>query len=374
MNIQNSNKIIESYINDKASIVIIYLNKECKIISYNKYCSEIIDNEKLTGFFYEIVVDFHSKFNLDELKKLIKTGTRQLLTINARNDSPISLYFEFFETVEGYIAIGEHNINELERKNIDFLHLSNELNNLSRELIKKNIELIKLNDLKNQFLGMAAHDIRNPASLISGYCSLFANRNISEEKKQQFIEIIKTSGDTILKLINDLLDVSIIESGKLKLYKIETDFNLLIYKNIEQNRYFSAQKSINIELTSSENDLVVSLDPEKINQVLNNYITNAIKYSETNTTIRVNVAKQNNELIVSVKDEGVGIQKDDLSKLYQFFSKTDSRTTAGESSTGLGLAIVKKIITEHSGRVWAESEQGKGSTFYFSLPIKEDKR
>jgi len=373
MSIQNSQEIIESYLNNKASIVVIHLNKECKIISYNKYASEIIDKEKLTGFFNEIVVDFHHKFNLEELKKLITSGTKQLISINHRNDSPISLYFEFFETLDGYIAIGEHNINELERKNTDFLHLSNELNNLSRELIKNNIELNKLNDLKNQFLGMAAHDIRNPASLISGYSSLLNNRKIDPDKQKQFLEIIKISSDSILKLINDLLDVSVIESGKLQLNFVETDFNILIYKNIEQNRYFSAQKSIQIELVSNENEIVLSIDPEKINQVLNNYITNAIKYSETNTTIRVNVAKQNNELIVSVKDEGVGIQKDDLSKLYQFFSKTDSRTTAGESSTGLGLAIVKKIITEHRGRVWAESEQGKGSTFYFILPVREDK-
>jgi len=373
MNTQNSNKIIESYINDKASIVVIHLNKECKIISYNKYCGEIIDKKKLTGFFYEIIVDFHSKFNLEELKKLIKSGTKQLLTINPRNESPISLYFEFFETHNGYIAIGDHNMNELERKNIDFLHLSNELNNLSRELIKKNVELNKLNELKNEFLGMAAHDIRNPASIISGYCSLISNSSITEEKKQQFIEIIKSSGDAILKLIDELLDVSVIESGKLQLNKVETDFNILMNKNIELNRYFSAQKSINIELVSNENIIIISIDPEKVNQVLNNYITNAIKYSKANTTIRVNVVKHNNEIIVSVKDQGVGIQKDDLSKLFKFFSKTDSETTAGESSTGLGLAIVKKIVQEHKGRVWVESELGIGSTFYFSLPVREDK-
>ena len=368
MSIQNPTEIIESYINNKASIVVITLDKECKIISYNKYAGEIIDKQKLTGNFYKIIIDFHNRFNQDDLKKIIKSGTKQLLTINARNESPISLYFEFFETLEGYIAIGEHNINELERKNADFLHLSNELNNLSRELIKNNIELNKLNDLKNQFLGMAAHDIRNPASLISGYCSLLNNQKIDPDKQKQFLEIIKISSDSILKLINDLLDVSVIESGKLQLNFVETDFNLLIHKSIEQNRYFSAQKSITIELISND-DILVSIDPSRIEQVLNNYITNAIKYSETNTTIHVNVAKQNNELIVSVKDEGVGIQKDDLSKLYQFFSKTDSKTTAGESSTGLGLAIVKKIITEHGGRVWAESEQEKGSMFYFSLPM-----
>jgi signal transduction histidine kinase len=372
MNIQSSSKIIESYINDKASIVVIHLNKECKIIYYNKYSSEIIDNEKLTGFFNEIIVDFHSKFSLDELIKSIESGTKQILTINSRNESPISLNFEFFETHNGYIAIGEHTINELERKNTEFLQLSNELNNVSRDIIKKNVELNKLNELKNQFLGMAAHDIRNPASLISGYCSLLENKNISEDKKQQFVEIIKTSGDTILKLIIDLLDVSVIESGNLQLNKVETDLMLLVNKNIEINRYFSSQKFINIELITSEDEIMISIDPEKMNQVLNNYISNAIKYSKMNTIIRVNVVKHNSEIIVSVKDEGVGIQKDDLSKLFKFFSKTNSGTTAGESSTGLGLAIVKKIIAEHRGRVWAESELGIGSTFYFSLPIKNE--
>ena len=316
----------------------------CENSDYTSYLNALIEGDKI----------FCTRFiqNLVEKRENIK-----------------SPYFEFFETHTGYIAIGEYNINELERKNIDFLHLSYELNKLSRELIKKNVDLNKLNELKNEFLGMATHEIRNLASLISGYCSLLTSNFFSEEKKMQFIEAIKLSSDTILKLINNLLDVSIIESGNLHLELEETDLIHLIEKNIDRNRFFAAQKSITLFLHKPERLYTLKIDRLKIDQVLNNYILNAINYSKNNTTIIIKVTKQNNEIIVSVKDEGVGIQKDDLSKLFKFFSKTDSETTAGEPSTGLGLTIVKKIVQEHKGRVWAESEFRKGSTFYFSLPI-----
>ncbi|HAN19466.1 MAG: hypothetical protein A2X13_02210 [Bacteroidetes bacterium GWC2_33_15] len=361
-------KIIESYLNDRASIVIIYLDKDGKIITFNTYIEQIAGKKQLNGQFHQLVVDFNGKFNIND----IKSGSGQLLSINTLTGIPITLQFSFFETRDGYIAIGEHNVIELEKMNVSFVQLSNELNNLSRELIKKNTELKKLNDLKNEFLGIAAHDIRNPASLISGYCSLLANSNMNQDKQKQFLEIIKSSGDSILKLINDLLDVSVIESGNLRLERANTDVFQLIKKNIDRNRFFADQKSIQINLFKPEELLILNIDSAKIDQVLDNYISNAIKYSKNNTTIKVIVKKHNDEIIVSVSDEGVGIKKYDLSKLFQFFSKTDSETTAGESSTGLGLAIVKKIINEHNGRVWAESVLGKGSVFYFSLPIKQE--
>ena len=116
---------------------------------------------------------------------------------------------------------------------------------------------------------------------------------------------------------------------------------------------------------------MISFDPGKITQVVNNLISNAIKFSNPGTTINVNSFQTDTEIYISVQDQGQGIPKNELDKLFQPFSKLSVRSTAGERSTGLGLNIAKRIITGHQGRIWVESEVGKGSTFTFSLPLNK---
>ena len=173
----------------------------------------------------------------------------------------------------------------------------------------------------------------------------------------------------MLQLINDLLDISKIEAGKLDLKKNETDYIAFIERNISMNEFFAKNKNISIQCDLEMQHQILSFDDGKIEQVLNNLIGNAIKYSNSGTTITVKVFKENNQIVTQIIDNGQGIPEKEINDIFRPFKRSSVRPTNGESSHGLGLAIVKKIIEGHNGEVGVSSVVGTGSNFYFTLPI-----
>jgi signal transduction histidine kinase len=252
--------------------------------------------------------------------------------------------------------------------------LNNELANLQRELTKKNIELEKLNEEKNRFLGIAAHDLRNPLNAIQMYSEFLSDEasEVLKPEQLEFVSIIHSSSQFMLRLVNDLLDVAKIESGKLELDLTRTDLIDLIRHNVTLNNTMASKKNINIDFHYDQDIPETLVDTAKIEQVLNNLIVNAIKFSNPGSAINVKVARSGKEAVISVKDQGQGIPDGEIDKLFKPFQRTSVRSTGGEDSTGLGLAIVRKIVMGHQGRVWVESEVGKGSTFYVALPLPTD--
>ena len=243
------------------------------------------------------------------------------------------------------------------------------------EIARKNVELAQLNTLKNQFLGMAAHDLRNPLSVVSAASSFLlddAGKALPEAKKTDFLRRIKNNGEFMLKLIDDLLDVAKIESGRLDLEPVTGDLCGLIEENLTMNRMLAEKKSIRLDFAPECGLPLFRFDPGKVEQVLNNLISNAVKFSATGTAVTVKASRVDGTVVVSVRDHGQGIPAEELDKLFKPFSKTSVRGTDGEKSTGLGLAICRKIVEGHHGRIWAESEVGKGSVFSFSLPVATD--
>jgi len=252
--------------------------------------------------------------------------------------------------------------------------LNNELANLQRELTKKNIELEKLNDEKNRFLGIAAHDLRNPLNAVQMYSEFLSDEasEVLTPEQLEFVSIIHSSSQFMLRLVNDLLNVAKIESGKLELELATTDLVAMVERNVTLNRAIASKKQINL-IFQHDNDIpLVQIDVAKIEQVLNNLIVNAIKFSNPGRVVNVRVARSGKETVISVNDQGQGIPANEIEKLFKPFQRTSVRSTRGEESTGLGLAIVRKIVMGHQGRVWVESEVGKGSTFYVALPLLSD--
>jgi PAS domain S-box-containing protein len=243
---------------------------------------------------------------------------------------------------------------------------------LAEEALRQsNDQLRELNKQKNEFLGMAAHDLRNPIAVIqnaSSVLSRYSSENLSEKQKE-FLKKIYDTSKFMLELLNNLLDISKIESGKLELEISKDNYPDFVRKNIEFNRFFATEKGISIEPMLSDNISQVNFDKSKIEQVLNNLISNAIKYSHADTTIRIEVLKQGNFVVTKVVDQGQGIPENELPQVFKPFQKASTKPTAGEKSTGLGLAIVKKIVEGHRGEIGVESEVGKGSTFFFRLPL-----
>jgi len=253
----------------------------------------------------------------------------------------------------------------------ELARLNNELITAQRELIKRNIELERLHEIKNQFIGVAAHDLRNPLQVIDGYSKLLLDKRFGglSPEQHKFISVIKKNSDFMLKLITDLLYISKIEAGKLQLELKETDLLALLKKNVELNNLLAEQKQISIQFGADADVPRLPVDAAKIEQVLNNLLSNAIKFSRPSTKVLVRAYRKEGEAVISVKDEGQGIPTDELDRLFIPFESLSVKSTGGEESTGLGLAIVKRIVEGHRGKIWAQSEVGVGSTFTFSLPL-----
>lgn len=241
------------------------------------------------------------------------------------------------------------------------------------ELQQKNEELSKLINDKNLLLGMAAHDLRNPLHAIQAYSEILEMKT-SESDDENLIRMIKTirrQSKFMLDLVNNLLNISVIDLGKLKLNLQQSNLKQLVQSNCKLNESIADQKSISIHLTCDDAIPSVWIDPNKIEQVLNNLINNAIKYSHPGSIINVCLKKNASDLIFSVQDHGIGIAEGDTENLFETIAKKRASGTIGEPSTGLGLAIVKRIIEEHKGKIWIKSKLGEGSTFFFSLPCEQ---
>ena len=237
-----------------------------------------------------------------------------------------------------------------------------------RKYIKR---LEKLNKEKNELLGMAAHDLRNPISAIKMSMSLMLsmfNKNLMEEQ----IELIEESVDIsnyMLNILNDLLDVTAIEAGKLSMKLKPLNYSDFLKHMCKVNRFLVDNKQMTLKLNIDEDISEMNIDKNKLTQVLNNLITNAVKFSFPETTITVDAVIENGQIVTSVTDQGQGIPEKDLSKLFKEFQKTSVKATGNETSTGLGLAITRRIVEGHGGKISVESEVGKGSRFFFTLPI-----
>jgi len=248
--------------------------------------------------------------------------------------------------------------------------LNNELVNTQRELAKKNAELVRLNEEKNHIIGIAAHDLRNPIHAIL-MLSEFLAEDIQKPDQQEFLAEIKSSSHFMARLIDDLLDVARIESGKLALDYTQVDINALIREDVERNRMLAARKHVEIRLQADEMP-PAQVDRAKIEQVLNNLITNAIKFTPEGGKVEVRLRNAGDHICLEVQDWGTGIPPTLQSHLFTPFQKGQVGT-AGEKSSGLGLTIVKHIVEGHGGSIRFESAVGMGTTFFIAIPYGPQK-
>ena len=302
---------------------------------------------------------------------IILTGGHEISVAIKAMSSGASDYLLKDENVEDTILISVEQVlekKEIEKKNIQ---LMTDIAEKNIELERTNQELVALNQLKNKFLGIAAHDLRNPLGIIEAFSELLMEEieDSLDEDQKEYLDTIKNKSGEMLDLVNDLLDVSVIESGKLNLKLTRGSIKILIENRIKENRVMPEKKEIAI-LSSFDDVPDVLFDANRVSQVFDNLMSNAIKFSPHGSKIYVTMYKKDQMIAVDVKDEGPGIPEEERSLLFGEFQQLSSQPTGGEKSTGLGLAIVKKTIEAHQGTITVKSEIGKGSTFTFAVPIE----
>lgn len=262
----------------------------------------------------------------------------------------------------------------LEHKVIERTHELNEKNAqlelLNKELQGKNEQLIKLNQEKNEFLGIAAHDLKNPLSGVKGLANLLVKnaQRFSPDKLVQYAQMIENSTDQMFALIKNLLDVNKIESGKIEL-NLEVVDVLFVVNDLLINYEERAQtKKLILHVEHVANNYNAFVDQNALHQILDNLISNAIKYSPIEKNIYIRLHKTDAFVRCEIQDEGQGLNGKDLQKLFGKFARLTPRPTGKEHSTGLGLFIVKKLVEAMRGNVWCESESGRGALFIVEFP------
>jgi signal transduction histidine kinase len=240
------------------------------------------------------------------------------------------------------------------------------------ELQQKNIALEQMNTLKNELLGMAAHDLRSPIGNIYSLAELILDDDgtMAQGERAELVSMICNLSQGMMNLLNDLLDITTIESGKIDLQPTPVAMQAYLRETEHYHRLLAERKKIRLVTHVADNLPLAVFDQQRIRQVLNNLLSNAIKFSPMHTVVQLQVSAIPAGIEFSVIDHGQGIRSEELSRLFGAFQRTSAKPTAGEPSTGLGLSICKKIVELHGGRIGVESEVGRGSRFFFVLPLE----
>lgn len=261
-------------------------------------------------------------------------------------------------------------IEDLRNANAKLQAESTALQAQSASLAEQGERLRELNQEKNRLLGTAAHDLRGPISLIVGYTKLALREDLSDDVRA-LVEQVDQSSSLMRRLLDDLLDISRIEAGSFELRRERTDLAGIVHKTAELYQILAARKDMRIEVEIEDEVPEVSVDAVRIQQVLANLLSNAVKYSFPGTPIHLRVSRGDDEVLLTVRDQGQGIPADEVQSIFQEFQRASVKTTGGETATGLGLAIAKKVVEAHQGAIGVWSVVGEGSTFYVSLPYDE---
>lgn len=256
---------------------------------------------------------------------------------------------------------------QLDRKD-EFGALAKSLNQMAERLRSDNEKLKKLYDKQRQFFADITHEIRNPLHTISGSLEMLQLKNLAPEQRQRYLETASRQTERINRLFKDLMTLQRYDSDSYFIEKKPFDLQLTLVDIEEMFRNQAAEKGLN--LIVDKKSVTVYADPSKIEQVLENLVSNAIKYTNKGY-VKVSLSESDEEVMLKIEDTGIGISEDHLNRLFDRFYRTDKARSRDKGGTGLGLSVVKSILTAHGSAIHIESTPGEGSLFWFLIEKPE---
>lgn len=247
-----------------------------------------------------------------------------------------------------------------------------ELKKSKRKIELQNIKLKKLDELKSSFLNVTSHELRTPITPIKGYLQMLLNQKIGSitEEQKKILKIIQRNTNRLDHLIQDILDISRLESDTMRFIPEKTDVKTMVEETVETMQSSADVKNIKINLELKDDIPELTIDKERIKQVIINLLNNAIKFSPDNSSINVKARREKDDILFEIQDFGRGVPEDKQIKIFETFYQVDSKGDRKFGGVGLGLSISKGIIQAHSGDIWVESTLDTGSTFRFTLPLE----
>ncbi len=378
---ENASDLIQSVVPDGHFL---YVNKTWrKVLGYSE---EEVANLTLWDIIYpdsiphcrEAFQKVMSGETLDNIEAVFVTKDRKLITIEGsvscrfEEGKPVAtrgIFRDITERKQMEQALQEKN-EQLDAQNEELRLQSEELMAQQQELVETTEEAARANRLKSEFLANMSHELRTPLNVIIGFSQLMIDEvpgEINNEQRQCLNDILESS-QHLLNLINEVLDLAKIESGRVAL-KPETVVLADTVKSLTRSMLpllRPRKQSLDVEI--EEGLPPVYVDRGKLGQVLRNLVTNSSKFTPDGSKLKIKATSKDGWCQVSVIDNGIGIKKEDQERIFEPFCQLDYIPTNGKSGTGLGLSVVKQIIERYGGRIWVESEYGKGSRFTFTLP------
>ncbi|MFC2028184.1 PAS domain S-box protein, partial [Chloroflexota bacterium] len=257
-------------------------------------------------------------------------------------------------------------------ENHQVLHISRDITErkLVEEKEREAESLKELDRLRSELLSNVSHELRTPLTTIKGYTTMLMDYDdrLEREEKIQYLHTINTSSDRMNELVSNLLEMSRLDAGMLKLDKQPSDVSLLVQQAATEAK---VRAHGHVIVTKVQKKLpTVYIDAGRIRQVLDNMLDNAVKYSGLGTTVTVRATHDDSNLIIKISDQGIGVPVDDLENVFDRMYRVEHGLVMRAGGAGLGLSISKGIVEAHGGRIWIESEEGKGSTCIFTLPLQ----
>jgi len=356
------------YLQETAPILFLRLDEAGKIRDANVFTRERILKGREVAILEDVFLPFAGPIDVGALRT--EPDRIRQMHAAAASGLPETFHVRFMPLGEETLIFGSLDADETGRLRRELIALNSQMSALTRELQKKNHELEELNRLKNHFLGMAAHDLRKPVSAVLSYTEFLMDEAADALNEEQigFLKTIHASTDLMRSVIDDFLDIAMIESGRFDVTIEPADLKETIHRSMALNRLQAQRRSVTLRVGADEAPIVIPIDSAKIEQVLNNLISNAVEHSPPASEVGIEVLTSEMEVIVNVKDAGPGIPPEEREALFTPFVRGAGRKPSGVKSTGLGLAISKKIVEAHGGTIWVAEGQGEGAVFAFCLP------
>lgn len=242
-----------------------------------------------------------------------------------------------------------------------------EIGELAKTFNQMAVSLQNLEEMRRGFIANVSHELRTPMTSIRGFVEGILDGTIPPERQSHYLAIVRDETDRLNRLVNNLLDLAKMEAGEMKLSIVPVNINELVRKCVINLETLLLEKNLTVDADFEEEDLFVKADMDAIERVLYNLMHNAIKFTPAGGNIKVMIRLQKSKAEVTVKDNGIGIDENELEMIWDRFYKTDKSRSKDKTGTGLGLAIVKNIINEHGQKIWVESKPGEGTSFTFTL-------
>jgi PAS domain S-box-containing protein len=360
--VARSKAYIENLVENAADLII-STDMDDRILTWNRGAEALFGygKDEVIGQHLSILLPTERFHELEEMRAKVQlSGALRDIEVRSKRKDGVMIY----------LSLSVSPIRDVEGKIAGFLRIAKDITE------KKRYErrLKELDKMKSDFVSNVSHELRTPLTSIKGSVDnmLDGLTGSLNEKQIRYLTRIKSNTDRLSRLINDLLDLSRIEAGRVEVRPTTLSLTALAEEIAEQVKALAAEKCIQIEVPSSDLRVTAWADRDKVMQILTNLIGNAIKFSPQNGRVNIGLERNGDDQVqISVADTGPGILPEESSKIFSKFYQVANLEKQKPKGSGLGLAISKALVELHGGKIWVESELGKGSTFYFTLPAQQ---